>query len=268
MSMQENGEERLLSNENDKVVAWTNDTILLSCEDISKLEIVRVVGSGKKKIVYEVKLPYPSKKYAVAKRCVDELCMKHNVLGKEASILKNLMRQYGSQVMSFYGECHQPYDGKYNLSWPLPENITSNFNVGSTIIMEAGEPLRQNWTHMDRSCLVKQFTPADVEDLRQIARQWANYTPVRMKMGKDNRYPQNYALAENGLRHIDSDWIIPCVNCSYDTVLEHNCKVVSRFAILKTRHDCSLAYSLDNPIQFPNQHINLTDANQKCKPRY
>jgi hypothetical protein len=42
-------------------------TSLLGCDDIAGLEIVRVLGEGKKKTTFEVKLP--SGEHAVAKRC-------------------------------------------------------------------------------------------------------------------------------------------------------------------------------------------------------
>jgi hypothetical protein len=52
--------------------APTNARPLLDCKDILNLEIVGIIGEGKKKRTYEVKLPWGD--HAVLKRCKTQRC--------------------------------------------------------------------------------------------------------------------------------------------------------------------------------------------------
>ena len=81
---------------------------LLDCKDISNLEIVGIIGEGKKKITYEVNLPWGDQ--AVLKRCKTKMCAYRKSTEIEGAYLRALLhKQYGSQAVAFYGECNLPY---------------------------------------------------------------------------------------------------------------------------------------------------------------
>ena len=99
----------------------------LTCTEIQKLEIIRTVGRGKNKIVYEVRMPHThpptdddddnnndnkalinnGTPRMVAKRCYSIQCYKlKNSIKREAVVLEQLQHQYGPQhAIQLYGTC-------------------------------------------------------------------------------------------------------------------------------------------------------------------
>jgi len=134
-------------------------TSLLGCADIAELEIVRVVGEGKQKITFEVKLP--SGEPAVAKRCKSDNCYDKNFIAEEAAIFRGLHKQFGDEgALRFFGECYVPFDKKKRLT--DIEKLASDFSVGHTSVIEMGKPILASWNiplPIDSSCFKGYFTP-------------------------------------------------------------------------------------------------------------
>lgn len=206
---------------------------LLDCDEIARLQVVRRLGSGAKKAAFEVKLPGttgvgPSRqRRAVAKRCRNTKCYGSNLTRKEANLLRSLHNQYGdfSGAVRFLGECDKgtpmldvgeeeslenndkrKYD---DLLHSFIERTLSNFSVGHTVVIELGDPLLTSWGDggvaeqaEQAKCFAEFFAPADVEDLKEVARRYANLSSsnggpmVMIGPGghSDNKYPQQYAV--------------------------------------------------------------------------
>jgi len=118
---------------------------LLTCSEIRNLEIIRRIGNGERKAAYVVKLP--SGKHALAKRCINKVCLNDQSLAKEASFFMKLQNQYGSEAVQFYGECNStlPYP---LLAWNDRrgfDKAASNFSLSYTSVMELGKPLITTW---------------------------------------------------------------------------------------------------------------------------
>ena len=118
---------------------------LLTCSEIRNLEIIRRIGNGERKAAYVVKLP--SGKHALAKRCINKVCLNDQSLAKEASFFMKLQNQYGSEAVQFHGECNStlPYP---LLAWNDRrgfDKAASNFSLSYTSIMELGKPLITTW---------------------------------------------------------------------------------------------------------------------------
>ena len=258
-----------------------NKTALLGCNDLKDVTIVRTLGKGHKKAVYEVKLP--SGESAVIKRnlnAVDQRYFDH-----EAFYLKKMHELYGDQTIKYFGECNVPYrydEAKMKKLSLKARNfhlnsISSNFTGGGlSYVIQSGQPLvtkwegRKNNDQMFRQCLASYFTSADLENFRSIARQYAAIPDHRLffaKPGKWNShvFAEQYALMDGpvGIRHIDLDDLYKCQNCSFDEVLEFNCETVRRVTFTP-KLNCSEGYSLKHPVKDMNDHINSTEANAKC----
>ena len=272
---------------------------LLSCNDIRNLQIIRLIGKGVQKAVYEVKLPWGE--HAVVKRCISHTCVKDQLIEKEGFFFNNLHHQYGDEAIDFFGACNASKDGieknmtsvqasgkKYFLNYLDPQIVT-NFSVGYTMVMELATPLLSTWNVLKdgkaRYCFSKYFTTADLEALRTVARQYANYSESPLilypdakqasktstKKGKtvgigntDNYYAEQYIISKAGLRHGDLDQITKCKNCTYESALELNCRVLSR--LVNINLNCTLAHSQEIFTHFPFQdvHINSTEAVKYC----
>jgi len=239
---------------------------LLGCKEIEKLEIIRTIGKGNAKIVYEVKLL--SGEHAVAKRCRNRKCDEQQRPQDEARLLRNLYEQYNDKAITFYGECY----GRERYRFRKTE---SKFSVGYTSIVELAKPLIPSWLKntanekKQRSCFASYFTDADLEGLRIVARQYANYSPSPIVMYKkgwkdttDNIYAEQYILTKAGLRHGDTDMVQSFNNFTYEEALKENCQVVSKVAHIAM--NCSLEFSVENPIHFPDDHINIAEATSNC----
>ena len=280
---------------------------LIDCSGMKDINILQKLAEGKQKIVYKVLLP--SGETALAKRCKTKECVLRKLLENEGTYLRNLQRQYGaSESIQFYGDCKAPYPPsllanwsayetyKKNLRQLIPLSIQSNFTQGYTILVELGKPLIQDSenpiteTYRYSRCISKQFTPADLEDFRKVARQLAGYeevsadskvdgkisstrTYVPVRLGRpghytDNVRAHNYIFSKAGIRLADVDMLEKCPTCTYDEALEYNCKVLRTVLRLKKHQhegwDCSLEYSKKNEVTNPNEHINLTKATEVC----
>ena len=253
---------------------------LLTCSEIRNLEIIRRIGNGERKAAYMVKLP--SGKHALAKRCINEVCIRDQSVAKEASFFMELQNQYGSEAVQFYGECNS------SLPYPLLalhdrrgfDKAASNFSLGYTSVVELGKPLITTWMKIyikknfekfffqdRRKCFARYFTDADLEGFKFIARQYANMSSSPKLLGPkkgyiDNIFAEQYILTKAGLRLGDLDSYETCKECSYEKAVKHNCKIVSRVVFKDL--ECSLANSLKNPVKFPDDHINVTEANINC----
>lgn len=257
----------------------------LDCKDLPNIEIVRELGKGKAKIVYEVKLP--SGQIAIAKRCISDHCLRKGLLIREVTYLKGLQEQYGQdQVIELYGACDGEYpNGGIDLlkgtrsskkrNTRYLTKIASNFNEGYTSFIELGKPFLSEWREGEvkfRKCFASFFTAADVESFRVIARQYAAYKDSPMVLGKptiyftDNIWVEQYILAKAGPRHVDLDMLDECKNCTYNEALKFNCAIV-KDVVFQNDIDCSLAYSLDNPVLNFDDHINATEAELQCIER-
>lgn len=207
---------------------------LLDCKDISNLEIVGIIGEGQQKRTYEVKLPWGD--HAVLKRCKSHRCVKRKITEKEGAYLRALRKQYGSQAVAFYGECNLPYQGYLN------ERYISDFSVGYSSVIELGQPLLRSWekgrsAHEMAKCISDFYTETDIEDLRNIARAYANFAEYPLlltqmvswpKKPSDNIFPNQYMVSRGRILHIDLDMVFPCLKspqrkCSVNNILDLNC---------------------------------------------
>ena len=263
----------------------------LSCAEIAKLNIVRPLGAGKKKIAYEVILPYGG--HGVAKRCNHYTCYKDGLLQEEAHLLKGLYQHYGNEALHFYGDCSAPYSnddipvrnvtgrGTAAIATEYIQNHSSSFEVGYTSIVELGRPLLSSWDLLDRKCFAKYFKPKDIEDLINIARRYAFYTNKPILLGRfhfekdgpklrttDNIFPQQYMTRvgghdEGSINHIDLDMTVlgrehyggDNKYCTPKNVLKLNCKIISKLTNIRDL-DCS----------YPSTDVNRSNKTKKKSP--
>ena len=267
---------------------------LLDCKDISNLEIVGIIGEGKKKRTYEVKLPWGD--HAVLKRCKTQWCAQRKMTEKEGAYLRALHKQYGSQAVAFYGECNLPYRGHFR------ERDISDFSAGYSSVIELGQPLLRSWeqgrsAHEMAKCISDFYTETDIEDLRNIARAYANFAEYPLLLTNidrwpmkpsDNIFPNQYMVSRGRIHHLDLDMVFPCLKeaqgqqeeCSVNNVLDMNCKVLSRLAHMpnidcsyppasasNTTSSSTTSRTLEKAEHFTadHQHINLTHAALECK---
>jgi len=271
-----------------------NDRYLLGCKEIAELEVIRVLGEGQRKIAFEVKLPWGEQ--AVVKRCKNYTCTKSNKKRKEAKILKELQEQYGDEAAHYFGECDAPTlpmdneDGNLDsatFTHHVKKNL-SNFSVGYTAVIELGKPLLPSWKMRDRKCFAEFLTERDIEDIRNIARRYANFSKRPLLMGtvghySDNIFAQQYMTSIGGgeregrIHHIDLDMVITCKdeglekNCTADEVLEVNCQVMAYLSNIPNL-DCSFNQSsilANTKAQVLPSHIsNYTKANGRINAAY
>ena len=238
-----------------------HDSGLLGCAEIGRLEIIRAVGAGKQKRIYEVQLP-AGRGHAIAKRCVTPACVAKKSLDAEGSLAYGLQRQYGQHAASLtlLGMCSLPYPG---LSRHSILKLADNFSVGSTTIVEIGSPLlnEPGWVGVTtseqfRRCFASSFSEEDVKDFGRIAYHYANYKDAPLLMGlpgqtSDNIFFQQFVRSNVGtIFHADMDMVVPCTNepkrplCSADYALRVNCGIVARVVNLPGL-DCSLGTSFE-----------------------
>ena len=276
---------------------------MMGCADIVNLEIIRVVGTGKHKIAYEVKLPWGE--HGVVKRCLHYRCIRAGKPKQEAKLLQALQEQYGHHATQFYGHCDAPtlkikrkrkYVNRSKFNEHAQENL-SNFAVGYTSVSELGTPLLSSWETegaRDRKCFAEFFTENDIEDLRNIARRYATFTESPLLMTlidnySDNIFPQQYIAGIGGgangragiIKHIDLDFVFSCKkrygtdrNCTVDEVLDVNCQVMSKLTNLPDL-DCSLPaddadgsrHRQQTPYKYGTDRINVSHAAMECRQR-
>jgi len=190
----------------------------------------------------------------VAKRCQSINCYKNNFIAEEAAIFRGLHKQFGDEgALRFFGECYVPLERSTDI-----KKLASDFSVGHTSVIEMGKPILASWNipiPRDSSCFKGYFTPRDIEDFKNIARRYANYSDSPIVLSKlekrglnanitigintDNRYPQQYILRKGGrgtpgtIFHVDFDMAYVCKNlykehiCQVDNILKVNCNVIS-----------------------------------------
>lgn len=253
---------------------------LLGCAEIAGLEIVRELGRGMLKTTFVVKLPWGG--HAVAKRCKNYRCYEENLIKREANMLQKLYEQYNDEgALQFFGECYIPFDEL--LSQPNRkdfENKTTkisnknnlliptirDFSVGFTSVIELGKPffIRNEKTYrMEPGCFAGFFTPRDIEDLKNIARRYANLSDYPLLLSgwnnkvNDNRFPNQYITrigggqrgGEGTINHADLDMAYHCKDsgekeCTVDNVLKRNCEVIAKMVNISSL-DCSFPSASD-----------------------
>jgi len=258
----------------------TAERNLLGCNDMKNIKIIREVSTGNQKIIYEVELPSGQK--AIAKRCISHRCVKYGKVKQEGLYLKYLQQYFGRQkTIAHYGECDMPYNltklhtkGTGNR---YLKSIASNFTRGGyTSIIELGKILipTMGGKEMDmnfRQCFASHFTDADLENIRSIARQYASYpeSPLLFhdpEIKSHNACAEQYVVVDAGIRHVDLDQIFLCKDCTYDKALEINCRTIR---VLSHRPDlnCTLAYSLEHPVNNMSIHINARETHLECNAK-
>ena len=257
---------------------------LLTCEEIQNLEIIRQIGKGMSKTVFEVKLP-GSRGNAIAKRIhrLKKTDRYLNLIKKESNYLKKLQKIYGvDETLGFFGECKgtsQSLIEKLRRDGVEDDVLMRNFSIGYTAIVELGTPLLPEGAlvkkkeghpcHQDgNKCFGNHFTELDVEDLIKIARQYANFDgSSRLIMSgsrgiSDNCKPEQYVMTANGLRHTDLEMVYECKrkHCSYEEALEINCSTM-RLLVNNTKLDCLTRASKEIR---RGPRINTTAALEEC----
>ena len=187
----------------------------LTCADIDELEIVRVLGDGKHKSTFVVRLPGGGGRLAVAKRCNSLRCYNAHLITKESELFRDLYRHYRHEgALVFYGDCYIFYDNNFGDRKAKKAHIHDtlmDFSVGHTSIVELGKPLLSSWEYEGWGkweCFGDFFTPRDIRDLVDIARRYATLpeSPILLcKYSKewlkenitkgewsDNIFPQQY----------------------------------------------------------------------------
>jgi len=257
----------------------TATELLLGCNDLKDATIVRTFGKGHTKAVYEVKLP--SGESAIVKRNLNIGYQRY--FENEVFYLKKMAKLYGDKTTKYFGECNAPMDkskikGKRkDVANKYLKSIASNFTGGGlAYAIQIGQPLVTKWEgdkkteQKFRQCLASYFTPADLENFRSIARQYAAIPDHRLFFAEpgwtnSHVYAEQYALMDGtiGIQHIDLDNLHKCQKCSFEKVLEFNCATV-RNVTFTPQLNCTEEYSVTHPVKDMNDHINATEANAKC----
>ena len=210
---------------------------------------MREIGRGKQKTVFEVILP--TGEHFAAKRCSHPLCEQRKMIMYEELFYRKLYEAFDTNALAYYGFCSfsvgntKPYD---------PKILTR----GSTLLIELGTPLLEAWDGWNETAL-RPTSIADLEDLRDIARQYDTFPGGPLLMSGDNIYPHQYMRNKAGqLRHIDFDCVEqmpPPVN----STLEGNCEVMlGGFAKLRKedpRFNCSIGYKQE----IDEKHVHSID---------
>jgi len=215
----------------------------LDCSKIHTLPIVKVLGKGKQKTVFEVILP--TGEHVAAKRCSNPTCESTKLIMYEEFFYHTLFEAYGDDSLTYYGFCQFGL-GNWQQKFD-PEILT----MGSTLFIELGSPLLDDWVNWElKEEEIRPKSKDDLENLRDIARQYDTFPGGPLLMKEDNIYPHQYMRNKAGkLYHIDFDMVEqmpPPVN----STLEKNCAVMlGGFAKLDkgdSRLDCSIRYKEQN----------------------
>ncbi len=256
-----------------------DDSPLLTCNDIQNIPILEVLGKGKRKRAFSVRLPTGD--IGVAKRCRRPQCYRESLTNTEGGIFKTLFEQYGSKALRFFGDCYGgPMDEERFREEPriYSNQLEDNFAVGYTFVIEFATPLLDGWHYngswVDPNCFAQHYTEADVADLASIAHRYAAL-PEPLYMGPiqadktDNMYPQQSATTHTktgavvSIQHTDLDWIVLCRDhgpdkCTYEAALDYNCRIISQ--LVNRTLDCSTLQ--DHNERAPR--INTTLAKLSC----
>jgi len=250
----------------------------IGCSEIFNFLPLRVLGEGKQKVVYEVKLP--SGEHAVAKRCKTRWCENNSRVKREATYLKSLQDQYGDEeALRFFGECDGGFHGMKD-SDANYNKFHSDWSYHYTSVVELAHPLLASWDfprqEIFQECFANHFTNEDLNGFKMIAEQYARFSPHPItfghptskngqdRAGVDNRFFQQYAVAKAGIRHIDLDTLYICKECSYKDALAFNCKIISKLTQNHIPRNCTI---LGGENSQEVGHINSTDVVAQCIPQ-
>mmetsp|Transcript_6981 Transcript_6981/g.8628 ORF Transcript_6981/g.8628 Transcript_6981/m.8628 type:complete len:588 (-) Transcript_6981:139-1902(-) len=222
------------------------------CSKINTLHIVKELGRGKQKTVFEVILP--TGEHVAAKRCSHLMCETNKLIIYEEHFYRKLYEAFDTKALVYYGFC------SFNSGNPkvFDPNILT---MGSTLLIELGTPalaLWDDWNSKEEELRPK--SKDDLEDLRDIARQYDAFPGGPLLMSGDNIYPHQYMRNKAGrLRHIDFD-MVEQMPPPVSSTLEKNCAVMlGGFAKLK-RHDsrlnCSSGYREES-------NLNITKISER-----
>ena len=271
----------------------------LNCSDIDNLQIIRKLGQGKHKISFEVELPSTGKRMA-AKRCHSAHCVKRSLILHEAEKVYYYQHTKGIEgLVRFYGSCDRAYPSNDHHQSTQTTAVT-NFSVGHTALYEMGQVLMENrFERRSLACLASYFTPADVEDLRRMARSYAAANillenPTTLQT--DNDSPAQFIVTSHGIRHADVDFLFDCSSSTRNNnnnnnnthghfvnhgggswkaacppqqnsdkvILETNCRILLGGVAQQSHPNCTRAYSRAHPIQFPDRHVRVAKARTRC----
>jgi len=263
------------------------DELLLGCDEIAKLKVLRLIGTGKQKVTYEVKLPWGE--HAALKRCKFKKCVEKGFLKKETELTRELHEQYGDQTVRYFGECNAAYT---DINTYVLKTQLTNFSIGFTSVVELGKPLVSSWDIYDKKwdifdtkCFADFYTETDIEDFRNIARLFANFSksPTMLKINgtSDNMHPQQYMTRIGGskegrIKLLDLDTLETCKkgeilrngeNCTFNTALNLNCEIMAELTNIPDLN-CSLHISNSTRTKpdayFPNHGVNASHAIMEC----
>ena len=129
----------------------------------------------------------------------------------------------------------------------------------------------------DTQCFAEFYTETDIEDFKNIARLFANFSksPVilRTKQKNDNIYPQQYMTSigessEGRIKLLDLDFQTTCKIgealskrriCTFDTVLDANYKIMAELTNIPNLN-CLLPVSSNS-----SNRINASHAAKECE---
>ena len=188
------------------------------CSRIHTLPIVKEVGRGKQKTVFEVVLP--TGEHVAAKRCSHLNCEKEKLILYEELFYRKLYHEFDTSALTYYGFC------SFNLGDPKlfdPKNLTK----GSTLLIELGRPVLEKWDKWtSKEEDIRPSSKEDIESLRNIARQYDLFPGGPLLMSGDNIYPHQYMRNKAGqLCHIDFD-MVEQMPPPVKSTLEKNCAVM------------------------------------------
>ena len=136
----------------------------------------------------------------------------------------------------------------------------------------------------DRRCFAEYFTETDIEDFRNIARLYANFSKSPTLLAgigqrTDNIFPRQYMASIGGTRPgriklIDLDNLFECKIgrnqrfCTYENVLNVNCQIMAMLTGIPNLN-CSLpSPTTTKAVSYsPNDRINASHAATECKKR-
>jgi len=209
----------------------------LDCSTIDKVTIVKELGRGKQKSVFEVILP--TGQHVAAKRCSHRSCEQQKLVAHEERFFRSLHEAFPESSLEYFGFCSFPYnaprDGKLN---------ARKLDEASTLFVELGTPALANWDQFS------DYTPPtskeDLDALRDIARQYDAFPGGPLRLHGDNKYPHQYMRNQRGrLVHIDFD-MVDQMPPPITSTLDENCNILlSQFAGLSPqdpRLNCTVAY--------------------------
>ena len=206
------------------------------CSKIDMVTVVKELGRGKQKTVYEVTLP--TGEHVAAKRCNCLNCEVKQLLANEERYFRTLYETFPANSLRYYGFCsfHQ-HGGIFD---------SSKMEEGSTLFVEMGTPVLETWDGFESNEFTALTSKDDLDALRDIARLYDVYPGGPLRMHGDNKYPHQYMRNQHGqLVHIDFD-MVDQMSPPTTSTLDENCNILlTGFAALKhedPRVNCTVGY--------------------------